>query len=305
MYTRSSTTPDSLRKLRQSIRGFTALPLDDGIRALLTADVADHTAWSKVRRVGQQPLLPLPDPGIIAAPASRNAVVRQYIIDICRSLIDAQELLDALDARVGDGDTGSTFATAARRLLDGVDDLPLNDTPALAAEALHAGQLAMQRDGSARLGDRTMLDALGPAIDAAQRQWSERRSVGCHRRCRPDRRHVSGPSRPLRPRTHRSPPSDSGPRGGRHRRPLPGREHLLTVSACHWSRLIEHRPNLGLERMQTAPSSSTIHRMRVCLLRCGRHHRRAHHYRPRRVSDSASGGGPSCGWMSRFGTHGV
>lgn len=93
-------------------------------------------------------------------------MVRQYIIDICRSLIDAQELLDALDARVGDGDTGSTFATAARRLLDGVDDLPLNDTPALAAEALHAGQLAMQRDGSAPGGS-----------DHARRPRT------CHRRC--------------------------------------------------------------------------------------------------------------------------
>ena len=110
--------------------------------------------------------------------------------------------LNALDAHSGDGDTGSTLAGAARALIGAMDRLPLADHTQLyraigqelsqtmggssgvllaiffaaagdaassgmtMREALWAGLDRMQEIGGARLGDRTMIDALQPALDA-------------------------------------------------------------------------------------------------------------------------------------------
>jgi dihydroxyacetone kinase len=187
-----------------SAQGFSlsALPLDDATRGALLAPVAGHTAWAGAHRTGPLRPEPLPDRDVAPPPPSDNAAVRALLTAVCTGLVDARERLDALDARVGDGDTGTTFATAARRLLDRLDHLPLDDTPELLttvsavlatsmggssgvlgaiffaaagraaaagdppAESLHAGLLAMQRDGGAAVGDRTMVDALAPALDA-------------------------------------------------------------------------------------------------------------------------------------------
>ena len=117
-------------------------------------------------------------------------------------LIGAEDALNALDAKSGDGDTGSTLATAARALRDGIDDMPLADLtqlfPALgnalsqtmggssgvilaiyfnaAGDACASGSsvdqalsIGLQRVsdvGGAQVGDRTMIDALSPALDA-------------------------------------------------------------------------------------------------------------------------------------------
>ena len=110
--------------------------------------------------------------------------------------------LNSLDAKSGDGDTGSTLATAARALKNGLDRMPLADLtqlfPALGNEisqtmggssgvilaiffnaagdacasgdpvdkALREGLRRVQEVGGAQIGDRTMIDALAPALDA-------------------------------------------------------------------------------------------------------------------------------------------
>jgi dihydroxyacetone kinase len=117
-------------------------------------------------------------------------------------LIAAEADLNALDARAGDGDTGSTLAGAARALISALDTLPLADHTQLfraiglelsqtmggssgvlmaiffaaagdaassglsLTEALKVGLARMQEIGGAQLGDRTMVDALVPALAA-------------------------------------------------------------------------------------------------------------------------------------------
>ncbi|MET0332378.1 MAG: dihydroxyacetone kinase subunit DhaK [Dyella sp.] len=135
---------------------------------------------------------------------ARNAAIETAIRRATAALIGAQSTLDALDARSGDGDAGSTFAAGARaveqqlaaaqfssgepaRLCDELGRLLAHSMggssgvllsifftaagTALAAGKSWPGALAdgiarMQHYGGAQRGDRTMLDALIPAIDA-------------------------------------------------------------------------------------------------------------------------------------------
>lgn len=184
------------------MRGFSLsfLPLDDERRTWLTAPVA-VPAWPVARAPGAitivEPSRRL-DARVIAA--SDDPAVRALIRTICDTLIAAQPDLDAIDARVGDGDTGSTFAAAAHKVRDDLDRLPLADPAALCeaiaerlsrvmggssgvllsifaaaagvalrqgkglAAALEAGVDRMKHYGGAEVGDRTMIDALAPAI---------------------------------------------------------------------------------------------------------------------------------------------
>lgn len=158
-------------------------------------------AWPGVTTVGALSVLPMPEgTAPPPAPASADPVARQLIVTACETLLAAAPDLNALDAKSGDGDTGSTLAGAARALLDGLDGLPLADPAALcgaisqtlsqsmggssgvllaiffsaAAEsasegvpaALRAGLARTQEVGGARPGDRTMIDALAPALNA-------------------------------------------------------------------------------------------------------------------------------------------
>ncbi|EJC79727.1 dihydroxyacetone kinase [Rhizobium leguminosarum bv. trifolii WSM2297] len=128
--------------------------------------------------------------------------IRRLITALCEHLISLENELNRLDGRVGDGDTGSTVATGARSVLARLDTLPL-DRPAatLAAlgdilgtsmggssgvllsifftaaakamtdkddipAALLAGLDRMTFYGGAGVGDRTMVDALAPALQA-------------------------------------------------------------------------------------------------------------------------------------------
>jgi dihydroxyacetone kinase len=119
-------------------------------------------------------------------------------------LIDAENDLNVLDTRSGDGDTGSTLAGAARALIGAMGRLPLADHTQLfraiglelsqtmggssgvllaiffaatgdgassglpMRDALKAGLARMQEIGGAQIGDRTMVDALAPALDALE-----------------------------------------------------------------------------------------------------------------------------------------
>lgn len=179
--------------------------------SLLPATKADETAllapeapwaWPGCLPVGDVAVEPLPDGLTPIQPIpSKNDATRAFLERCCLILIDAEADLNALDAKSGDGDTGSTLATAGRALIDALDRLPLADQTQLhraiglelsqtmggssgvllaiffeaagdasaagkdAIGALKAGLDRIQQVGGARPGDRTMIDALFPALE--------------------------------------------------------------------------------------------------------------------------------------------
>jgi dihydroxyacetone kinase len=181
-----------------------AYPADDVEIALLK----QHTplaAWPRVSRLGQVAIRALPDGLTPVVPMpSMHKPTREFLTSCCEVLIAAENDLNALDAKSGDGDTGSTLAGAARALISAVDRLPLADHTQLyraiglelsqtmggscgvllaiffaaagdaassglpMREALQAGLRRMQEIGGARPGDRTMVDALAPALNVLE-----------------------------------------------------------------------------------------------------------------------------------------
>ncbi|MEP8683249.1 glycerone kinase [Enterobacter ludwigii] len=139
--------------------------------------------------------------------ASDNPRVAEIVSTVTQTLIQLENRLNALDAKVGDGDTGSTFAQGARDIAQRLEkkQLPLNDVSTLlllvgerlatvmggssgvlmsifftaAGQTLHEGQplpeallsglAQMKQYGGADLGDRTLIDALQPALEALQK----------------------------------------------------------------------------------------------------------------------------------------
>lgn len=135
---------------------------------------------------------------------SENPQVKTLVSTAARTLVDLENRLNALDAKVGDGDTGSTFAEGAREIIHLLEQgaLPLNNTAQLlqlvgerlatvmggssgvlmsifftaAGQAVHddkslpeallRGLHQMKHYGGADLGDRTLIDALQPALEA-------------------------------------------------------------------------------------------------------------------------------------------
>lgn len=183
------------------MQGFSVslLPLEDGDVEALATPVAPW-AWPPAVRVSDVAAVPMPD-GLapVRATPSEDAVARAMIARCCELLIGAETALNALDAKSGDGDTGSTLAGAARALAGALDRLPLADRAALLrgigqelgqtmggssgvllaiffsaagdaggdlASSLKAGLARIQAVGGANLGDRTMIDALAPALQA-------------------------------------------------------------------------------------------------------------------------------------------
>ncbi len=186
-----------------------AYPADDAEIALLK----QHTplaAWPRVSRLGQVTIQALPDGLTAVVPMpSMHKPTREFLTSCCEVLIAAENDLNALDAKSGDGDTGSTLAGAARALISAMDRLPLADHAQLyraiglelsqtmggscgvllaiffaaagdaassglpMREALQAGLRRMQEIGGARPGDRTMVDALAPALDALEESLPE------------------------------------------------------------------------------------------------------------------------------------
>lgn len=159
-------------------------------------------AWPGCDAVSDIDLQPLPA-GLQAESvvASHDDALLSLLQDSCSAFQQMQDDLNALDARTGDGDTGSTVATAARSLEQSLDKLPLSDIPAFyralsdhlsvsmggssgvllaivfsaasdasrtgasAVGALREGVQRMMNYGGAEQGDRTMVDALVPALD--------------------------------------------------------------------------------------------------------------------------------------------
>jgi dihydroxyacetone kinase len=181
------------------------LPLDDSLVAALRAECR-APAWPGVSEPRAPKVLPMPRIETSAEEiASNEPTTRAILIAICAALMKHEADLNALDARVGDGDTGTTFAVAARSVLSAIDVLPLAAHDRLCAAigrrlseimggtsgvllsifaaaagralgsgaswpaALREGLNQMRFYGGASPGDRTMLDALTPAVDALER----------------------------------------------------------------------------------------------------------------------------------------
>ena len=178
------------------------LPATESDLAALAAPVP-MPAWPGLVEVKPIQVAPLPDGLTPIEPIpSPNPKTRAVIEQVADRLIGAEGRLNELDAKSGDGDTGSTLASAARSLKAGLDRMPLADLtqlfPALGNElsqtmggssgvilaiyfnaagdacaggapierALKEGLKRVSEVGGAQVGDRTMIDALAPALDA-------------------------------------------------------------------------------------------------------------------------------------------
>ncbi|UGA57688.1 dihydroxyacetone kinase subunit DhaK [Vibrio sp. VB16] len=133
---------------------------------------------------------------------SQSAGVESIVGQICDTIIELKSELNRLDALVGDGDTGSTFSSGALKVQQELNNknLPLADVQKLLElvgehlamsmggssgillsifftaagthfgkhqdlpEALLSGLEQMKFFGGAKVGDRTMIDALEPAL---------------------------------------------------------------------------------------------------------------------------------------------
>lgn len=160
-------------------------------------------AWPGLAKISPVTTINLPD-GLkpMTLLASEHAETAAFLKSCCEVLIASERDLNALDAKSGDGDTGSTLAGASRALIGALDRLPLADHTQLCRaiglelsqtmggssgvllaiyftaagdaasnglsmlEALKSGLARMQEIGGAQLGDRTMVDALHPALQA-------------------------------------------------------------------------------------------------------------------------------------------
>ena len=197
------------------MKGFSLslLPLNADRHAALTAPT-EARGWPIATAPVAPEVLPLPEHthedgssgsrSVSAGPATDEAA-RNVIAAVLETLIGQEEALNRLDRKVGDGDTGSTVARAARSLSIGLDALVRSSwgetllgighqagkamggssgvvaSIFLAAagsallkgvtwsEALRAGFERVSFYGGAHEGERTMLDALGPAIRALEK----------------------------------------------------------------------------------------------------------------------------------------
>ncbi|WP_028298545.1 dihydroxyacetone kinase subunit DhaK [Olivibacter sitiensis] len=141
-------------------------------------------------------------PKTIPYRASSQKEVKELLEKMTDKLLAIEQEMNSLDNKVGDGDAGSTFALAGKRVKESIDRLPLADTGKLLlsigkllaretggssgvllsvlfttagnnfeegkdlGEAFLQGLKRMQDLGGAQVGDRTMIDALAPAFEA-------------------------------------------------------------------------------------------------------------------------------------------
>jgi dihydroxyacetone kinase len=178
------------------------LPVNDAELEALAAPVT-MPAWPAMQPITKPTVTALPDGLAPSAPTpSSDDNARAMLAHVAEVLVSAEAHLNELDAKSGDGDTGSTLATAARALNARLDALPLADTPALfralgnelsqtmggssgvilaiyfnaagdakstgasVKDALMQGLTRVSEVGGAQIGDRTMIDALAPALEA-------------------------------------------------------------------------------------------------------------------------------------------
>jgi len=188
------------------MKGFSlsVIALKGGIEEALLAEV-EAAGWHplvKLEKLATKKGKAISDKKSVKA--SSNAEVGKIVETITQTLSGLEDELNKLDAKVGDGDTGSTFATGARDIQkqNKGKKLPLNNVADLLGvvgdrlatvmggssgvlmsifftaagkkvaegeklpKALLFGLERMKHYGGADLGDRTMIDALQPALEA-------------------------------------------------------------------------------------------------------------------------------------------
>jgi dihydroxyacetone kinase len=183
----------------------TLLPAEDDYVEALRAPVA-VPAWpgAYVPHAASTFAVPADAGDGDAVPGAQDAATAAAIVRVAGAMQEAEQALDELDARSGDGDAGGTFAGGARAVLAQLEAgrLSTGEPARLAGElgrllahamggssgvllsilftatgtaldagkgwreALAAGIARMQEYGGAQPGDRTMLDALVPAVEA-------------------------------------------------------------------------------------------------------------------------------------------
>ena len=192
------------------MKGFsiTAMVMEGNIEKALITDV-ETANWQTLVRLRSPRIIPCAlQSARVAFQPSENNAVGHYVDVVTQTLSSLESVLNALDAKVGDGDTGSTFAAGAREiaLLRQQSQLPLNQLETLCAligerltvvmggssgvlmsifftatgqslqkgesvvAALQTGLAQMKYYGGADLGDRTLIDALQPALEALANQ---------------------------------------------------------------------------------------------------------------------------------------
>lgn len=179
-------------------------------------DAFTQALQARVEAVGWKALVPFapalthkipPAADVMQVTPSSNPKVATVVKTVTTTLIALENELNALDAKVGDGDTGSTFALGARDIAALLNEkkLPLKEPAALLAlagerlamvmggssgvlmslfftaagqrlsegsqlpDALLAGLEQMKHYGGAQPGDRTLIDALQPALEALKK----------------------------------------------------------------------------------------------------------------------------------------
>ena len=180
----------------------TMVPLNDRYNTALLSSIK-LDAWPTIHplvpstTISPAKLAKTPEYSSSNDPQVRKAI--EKIVEVCESM---ESDLNELDAKVGDGDTGTTVAAVAKVIADQLDSLPLADGEKLfevisdiagksmggssgillailfanASESyklnedwsssLLTGLDAMQKYGGAAEGDRTLIDALRPALEA-------------------------------------------------------------------------------------------------------------------------------------------
>ena len=189
------------------MKGFsiTVCPVTDEALRYLNTPV-EPWSWPGCNSITAPQIIEMPD-GLRPEPPvpSAHPATKDLILGCCEVLIDCERELNTLDAFSGDGDTGSTLASAARSLISKLDELPLADHTQLframgqelsqtmggssgvllaiffaaagdssssgsdIPNSLLDGLKRMKEIGGAELGDRSMVDALEPALNAFAR----------------------------------------------------------------------------------------------------------------------------------------
>jgi dihydroxyacetone kinase len=175
----------------------------DAMREAALASPVSPRAWLAPVTRQTVSVIAAPAGSAVARPtASSNPEAESVIRAVCAKLVSLEADLNKLDAKAGDGDTGSTVAAGARSIESQLSQMPLADLGATLglvgstlgtsmggssgvllsifftaagqaksqgaslADALLAGLARMTFYGGAEPGDRTMVDALDPALRA-------------------------------------------------------------------------------------------------------------------------------------------
>jgi len=197
-----------------NMHGFSisVVELTEEVSTALLADT-EVTAWIPGNKFTQTIEFVPPHPAAKKPTfeASANPLMEEVVKGLCELLISEEAYLNELDSKVGDGDTGMTFANGARAILaeHSAVGLPLNKPDELflsigsqlstamggssgvllsifftsagnaykantsIADAFSIGLETVMKYGGAKLGDRTMLDAAIPAIS----EWQEKKTI--------------------------------------------------------------------------------------------------------------------------------